>query len=41
VVAEFAQLLKSYGIRKVVGDRYGGEFPRELFREHAITYVPA
>jgi hypothetical protein len=38
VVAEFADLLKSYRITKVRGDRYAGEFPRELFRKHGITY---
>jgi hypothetical protein len=38
VVDEFARVLRSYRIREVVGDRYGGEFPRELFRRHDITY---
>jgi hypothetical protein len=38
VVEDFATLLKSYGITRVTGDRYGGEFPRELFRKHGITY---
>jgi terminase large subunit-like protein len=28
VVIEFATLLKSYGIKKVIGDRFGGEFVR-------------
>lgn len=41
VVSEFAAFLKSYGISKVTGDRYGGEFPRELFKKHGITYEPA
>ena len=36
--ADFAALCKSYHITKVTGDRYGGEFPRELFRKHGITY---
>ena len=35
---EFADLLKSYGIRKVTGDRYGGEWPRERFRLAGISY---
>jgi hypothetical protein len=39
VVDELAALLKSYRIGRVVGDRYGGEFPRELFRKHGITYT--
>ena len=38
VVAEFAQLLKSYRISQVTGDRYAGEFPRELFRKHGVSY---
>ena len=38
VTWEFAQLLKTYRVHKVVGDRYGGEFPRELFRKGGITY---
>jgi hypothetical protein len=38
VVHEFSVLLKSYGIRKVLGDRFGGEFPRELYRKNGIDY---
>jgi hypothetical protein len=38
VVKEFATTLKSYGIGKVVGDRYGSEWPRERFRCHEIEY---
>jgi hypothetical protein len=38
VVSEFAALIKSYGLRSVTGDRYGGEFPRELFRRHGVDY---
>lgn len=41
VVAEFADVLKSYRIIRVQGDRYGGEFPRELFRRHHISYETA
>jgi hypothetical protein len=29
---------KSYRCRWVVGDHYAGEFPRELFRKHGISY---
>ena len=35
VVGEFAALAKSYGLRSVTGDRYGGEWPREAFRRPA------
>jgi hypothetical protein len=38
VVDDFATLLKSYRITRVTGDRYTGEFPRELFRKHGIAY---
>jgi hypothetical protein len=38
VVDEFAALVKSYRATRVVGDRYAGEFPRELFRKHGINY---
>jgi hypothetical protein len=38
VIGEFAQLCKTYRINKVVGDRYAGEFPRELFRKFGISY---
>ena len=41
VVAEFATLAKSYGLRKVTGDRYGGERPREQFRNRGLTYEVA
>jgi hypothetical protein len=41
VVVEFSGLLKAYGIRKVTGDRYGGEWPGERFRAHGIEYVPS
>ena len=41
VVIEFCDLLRSYGIRRVEGDRYAGEWPRERFREHGIEYEPA
>jgi hypothetical protein len=38
VVEEFAAVLKSYRVSTVVGDRYGGEWPRERFRRHGIDY---
>jgi hypothetical protein len=41
VVADYADLLRTYGIRDVEGDHYGGEFPRELFRKQKITYRTA
>lgn len=41
VVAEFATLLKSYGITKVIGDRYAGEWVRQPFKLKGISYDPA
>ena len=38
VTSEFAKLLKAYRVRNVVGDRYGGEWPREQFRAYQIEY---
>lgn len=37
-IEDFADTLKRYGLSKVTGDRYGGEFPPEKFREYGITY---
>jgi hypothetical protein len=41
VVTEFAALLHVYGIDRIVGDRYAGEWPREQFRKHGIAYEPS
>jgi hypothetical protein len=38
VVEDFATLLRSYGIARVCGDAYGGEWPRERFAAHGIAY---
>ena len=41
VVEEFATMLKTYRCHEVTGDRYGGEWPREVFRKHGIKYRPS
>jgi hypothetical protein len=41
VTVEFSALLKSYGVRKVTGDRYCGEWPSERFWAHGIEYAPS
>jgi hypothetical protein len=41
VVREFAEVLATYRVTTIIGDRYGGEWPRERFREHGITYEVA
>lgn len=40
-VEEFCKLLKLYRISRVIGDRYAGEWPREQFRKHGVTYEPS
>ena len=37
---EFSTLLRAYGIGKVIGDRYAGEWVREPFRRHGVDYQP-
>jgi hypothetical protein len=41
VVAEFAAVLKSYGLRSTVGDRFGGAWVKEAFSAANIEYRPA
>lgn len=41
VTREFAETVKLYGCHSVMGDRYGGEWPRERFQEHGIKYSAA
>ncbi len=41
VVAEFADVLRAYGCTTVRGDHYAGEWPREQFAKHGITYQTA
>ena len=37
-VKDFAEFLRTYGITRVYGDRFGGEWPREQLRKRGITY---
>jgi hypothetical protein len=41
VIAEFSNLLKSYRISTVTGDKWAGGFPPEQFAKHGISYEPA
>jgi hypothetical protein len=41
VVALYAQTLGAYGLSRVVGDRYAGEWVSAAFRRHSIQYVPS
>lgn len=38
VVAEFSDVLKTYKITGLIGDRWGGEWVVEAFRKHGISY---
>lgn len=40
-VREYAAHLKSYSVSTITGDRYAGEWPREAFRRHGVTYALA
>jgi hypothetical protein len=41
VTHEAAAILANYDITGIRGDRYGGEWVAERFREHGVTYEPA
>lgn len=41
IVAEYAEIMKGYGINKVTGDRYAGSWPADEFERHGIDYTPA
>jgi len=41
VVADFCTTLAAYGVAKVTGDRYAGEWPREQFGKRNIRYEPS
>ena len=38
VVAEFAAVLREYGLTEVTGDKYAGDWVSERFAEHGINY---
>ena len=37
-IDELSVLVKRYRVWQVTGDHYAGEFPRDLFRKHGISY---
>lgn len=37
ITASYAKILKQYQIRRIVGDRYAAEWPRQEYRKHGIT----
>jgi hypothetical protein len=38
IAKEYSEVLKAYRICNVIGDNYGGEWPKEQFRKQGITY---
>ena len=40
-IAQFVSLLKGYRVYTVEGDAFGGEFAREPFKKHSISYALA
>jgi hypothetical protein len=38
VVAEFCRHLKRYRMHSINGDNYGGDWPKERFQAHGVTY---
>ena len=41
VVTEFCDLFKAYAVKRVIGDRWGGDFVQEQFRDRGIQYTPS
>lgn len=37
-VAECASVLRRFGVSRIIGDRYAGEWPKVRFREHGIAF---
>jgi hypothetical protein len=38
VVKEYSEFLKSYGLNSILGDNFGGEWPKAEFAKHGILY---
>jgi hypothetical protein len=41
IVADFCATLAAYGVARVTGDKYAGQWPREQFKKRNIDYVPS
>jgi hypothetical protein len=39
VVSEYSETLAVYGLERVTGDKYAGEWPRQAFEKHGVVYV--
>lgn len=38
ITLEYSQLLRSYGLKEVTGDRYGGTWPADEFLKHGVRF---
>lgn len=41
ITANYAGILKQYRIKRIMGDRYAAEWPRQEYRKHGITMEPS
>jgi hypothetical protein len=41
VAREASEILREYGLARVVGDHFGGDWPRSRFKAHQVEYVKA
>ncbi|MNF93684.1 hypothetical protein D3C84_763680 [compost metagenome] len=41
ITGRYAAILNSYGVRRITGDRYAAEWPRQEFRKYSITLEPS
>lgn len=41
IVSELCETLRRYRVARVIGDRFGGEWPREQFRKYGVHYILA
>jgi hypothetical protein len=38
IVKQYSEFLKTYGLASIIGDNYGGEWPKAAFAKHGISY---
>lgn len=41
VCAEIAAILRRYGLTRIIGDHYAGQWPIQAFRDAGVLYVPS
>jgi hypothetical protein len=40
-IEEFSTILRQYGVKKIIGDKYAAGFPVDMFRQNGIGYEPS